>query len=241
LFTYILPCAGSGPRLGLPYPKEIHRIEPDFSLIDYSLAHIRAKPDLVHEIVVVIVPGKELVADYVKRQMENVTSVKSVYFNPKYSEWPGSIMSAEECFGEFNIALLPDSFLELKVGNVLASKYQDLFLAGADLAFSYIEETDVDRLTQLGALGIMGEEVLEFCDKPAKDVAHKFNAFWSSFAFRGSVGKSVLETMMRSVAREPVSLKDIQVDVPACQTQNYTDLGTWPSIAKFLDRKKGLD
>lgn len=110
-------------------------------------------------------------------------------------------------------------------------------MGGADLVFSYIEESDVKRLTQLGALGIEGDEVLEFCDKPAQDAAHKFNAFWSSFGFRGSVGKNVLETMMRSVARKPVSLQDIQISVRAFQAQKYTDLGTWPSIAKFLDKK----
>lgn len=239
MFTYILPCAGSGTRLGLPYPKEIHRIEPDYSLIDYSLAHVCAKPELVKEIVVVIVPGKELVADYVKKKMENIASVKSVYFNSNYSEWPGSILSAEEFFGDFNIALLPDSFLELKAGEILVSEYKDVFSGGADLVFSYIEESDVKRLTQLGALGIEGDEVLEFCDKPAKDAAHKFNAFWSSFGFRGPVGKNVLETMMSSVAREPVSLQDIGISVRAFQARKYTDLGTWPSIAKFLDRRNG--
>lgn len=130
MFTYILPCAGSGTHLGLPYPKEVHRIEPNFSLIDYSLAHVCENPELAEEIVVVIVPGKELVADYVKKEMENIASVKSVYFNSNYSEWPGSILSAEECFGDFNIALLPDSFLELKAGETLASKYRDIFHGG---------------------------------------------------------------------------------------------------------------
>ena len=34
--TIILPCAGEGTRLSLPYPKEIHSIEKNKSLIDYS-------------------------------------------------------------------------------------------------------------------------------------------------------------------------------------------------------------
>ena len=34
--TVILPCAGEGTRLSLPYPKEIHSIEKNKSLIDYS-------------------------------------------------------------------------------------------------------------------------------------------------------------------------------------------------------------
>ena len=34
--TVILPCAGEGTRLSLPYPKEVHSIEKNKSLIDYS-------------------------------------------------------------------------------------------------------------------------------------------------------------------------------------------------------------
>ena len=36
MITVILPCAGEGTRLSLPYPKEIHSIEKSKSLIDYS-------------------------------------------------------------------------------------------------------------------------------------------------------------------------------------------------------------
>ena len=34
--TVILPAAGKGTRLNLPYPKEILRINNDEALIDYS-------------------------------------------------------------------------------------------------------------------------------------------------------------------------------------------------------------
>ena len=32
--TVILPCAGEGTRLSLPYPKEILRLDKDHALID---------------------------------------------------------------------------------------------------------------------------------------------------------------------------------------------------------------
>ena len=34
MITVILPCAGEGTRLSLPYPKEVHSIEKNKSLID---------------------------------------------------------------------------------------------------------------------------------------------------------------------------------------------------------------
>jgi UDP-N-acetylglucosamine pyrophosphorylase len=40
--TIILPCAGSGSRLGLSEPKELFEISPEIRLIDFSSAHIAA-------------------------------------------------------------------------------------------------------------------------------------------------------------------------------------------------------
>ena len=39
--TVILPAAGKGTRLNLPYPKEILRINNDEALIDYSFNFFR--------------------------------------------------------------------------------------------------------------------------------------------------------------------------------------------------------
>ena len=38
--TVILPCAGEGTRLSLPYPKEVHSIEKNKSLIAVSYTHL---------------------------------------------------------------------------------------------------------------------------------------------------------------------------------------------------------
>jgi UTP-glucose-1-phosphate uridylyltransferase len=241
MFTYILPCAGSGTRLGLPYPKELHRIKPGFSLIDFSLNHILQCTELTEKVVIVISPGKEIVAEYVERKLYNIADVQRVYFNNHYSEWPGSILSAEAHFGDANVALLPDSIITMQKNEMLASRYQQVLKNGADLAFAYVREKDRQRLSSLGALRVEGSRVSNFCDKPAIDHSGTFNAFWASFGFKKDAGRKVLQFMMNSVAKEPVNIESLEMDIGAFAVADYLDLGTWPSIAAHLDAKNLLN
>ena len=52
--TVILPAAGKGSRLNLPYPKEILRINKDKALIDFSFDLFDTVPRHQVEFVVVI-------------------------------------------------------------------------------------------------------------------------------------------------------------------------------------------
>lgn len=241
MISYILPAAGKGTRLGLPYPKEIHRVLPNRSLIDFSLAHVTARPDLTEQVVVVLNADKEVVADYVHGVLPETIPLRRAYFNPAYTEWPGSIRSAEAYFGEYNVALLPDSVLTPLAGEALASNYQDAFEDGADLVFAYLPVTAAEQLRSLGALSVADDQVTAFCDKPDVEFAGAYNAFWASFGFRKDCGPDVLSLMMRSVAREPVELSALGLNVRAFPIANYVDLGTWPSLAKYLGSDKMRD
>lgn len=236
MLTVILPAAGEGTRLDLPYPKELHRVVPGISLIDFSLRHIEDAAELVTNVVTVVAPGKEAVADYVAGSLDPSTTTEHVYFNSAYSEWPGSIKSAEEHFGVRNAVLLPDSVLELGPAESLMESYAAEFEAGADLVLSYVAEDDPDRLAALGALRVEGADVVAFCDKPSARTAHEYNAFWGSFAFRGEVGADVLDLMMASVAGAAVDLGSLGLSVTAFPVESYTDLGTWESISAYLSR-----
>ena len=241
LITYILPCAGLGARLGLPYPKEIHRLRPGVSLIDYSLSHATADTDSTEKVVVVLAPGKENVATYAECKVFDDVKVERVYFNNKYSEWPGSILSAEMHFGDRNVALLPDSVLTMRFQEVLSGQYTRAFDEGADLVFAYVGESNRQLLSNLGALYVEKSSVLHFCDKPAENDPMEFNAFWASFGFRGKVGAVVLDFMMRSVARQKVDLNKLGLKVKAFAVESYVDLGTWPSIARYINARKLLN
>ena len=235
MITYILPCAGLGTRLDLPYPKEIHRLRPDVSLIDYSLSHATVDTASTEKVVVVLAPGKENVATYAESRVSDCVKVERVYFNERYSEWPGSIHSAEMHFGDRNVALLPDSVLTMRFQELLSGQYSRAFDEGADLVFAYVGESSRQKLASLGALYVENSSVVHFCDKPAENDPMEFNAFWASFGFRGKVGAEVLDFMMRSVAREKVDLNKLGLKVKAFAVENYVDLGTWPSIARYID------
>ena len=241
MITYILPCAGLGTRLGLPYPKEIHRLRPGVSLIDYSLSHATADTRSTEKVVVVLAPGKENVATYVESKVSDSVKVERVYFNDKYSEWSGSILSAEMHFGDRNVALLPDSVLTMKSGERLAEQYSKALDEGADLVFAYVGESNKQKLSSLGALYVDSSSVVHFCDKPAENDPMEFNAFWASFGFRGKVGAKVLDFMMRSVARQNVDLNTLGLKVRAFAVESYVDLGTWPSIARYIGARNLLD
>lgn len=235
MITYVLPCAGKGSRLGLPYPKELHRIQPDMSLIDFSLNHIKKNLNLIESIVTVISPGKEEVHHYTKSQFEANTKIEQVYFNNEYSEWPGSIRSGEKHFSKYNVALLPDSIITMKSNTSLGHHFMNEFQRGADLVFAYINENDAQRLSCLGALSVDRDKVNSFCDKPDLVNAHRYNAFWVAFGFKRKVGSKVLDFMMDSVARKQVDLQGLGLNVKAFSVNSYFDLGTWSSIASYLN------
>ena len=241
VITFILPCAGLGTRLDLPYPKEIHRLRPGASLIDYSLSHVTADMVATEKVVIVLAPGKESVATYAENKVSDRVKVERVYFNSKYSEWPGSIHSAEMHFGDRNVALLPDSVLTMKSQQLLSKRYSEAFDAGADLVFAYVGESNRQKLASLGALYVKNSSVVHFCDKPAENDPTEFNAFWASFGFRGKYGAKILNFMMRSVARQNVDLNTLGLKVMAFSVESYVDLGTWPSIARFTDARNLLD
>ena len=240
VITTILPCAGKGTRLGLPYPKELHRIAKDQSLIDFSLAHALNAQDHVDKVVTVVAPGKENVGDYAESRLNGSLRLERVYFNEAYVEWPGSIKSAEMHFGAFNVALLPDSVLRLPKGERLMQRYQSLFDDGADLVFAYVPQTDPQVLKALGALQINDSTVTGFCDKPDPADGNSYDGFWASFGFSRAAGAKVLDFMMRSVARQTVDINELSLDVRGFEIESYTELGTWPSMARFLGSDRVL-
>ena len=232
--TVILPCAGLGTRLGLPYPKEIHRVSEGLSLIDFSLNHIRLSDRSIEKIVIVIRPGKEVVFDYVKESMSEYKVIPT-YFNNDYSEWPGSVKSAEKLFSDVNIVLLPDSIIETKNKNSLLNAYDKVFSTDAEICFSYHKPSNSSKLKDLGALYVDKEEnIKSFCDKPKLSKNIIYNAYWTSFGFRKIKSELLLELMMKSVARESVHITEISDKIKGFPVDNYQDLGTWEAINSFL-------
>ncbi|MBN1355403.1 hypothetical protein JXA40_03925 [bacterium] len=240
--TVILPCAGSGERLGLTGPKELFQTASGYPLIRYSLEHIRTAIEASQpiRIAVVIRSGKESVAEYVSRFFPEQEH-RICYFNEKYEEWPGSVFSAREVFSGRNLVLLPDSILSLSptdpfrdpAGTPLCRLVENA-LHNRPVVFGVIPCRDPDRLRYLGALHFTREmKISAFQDKPRQGY-DRFNGFWGCYAFRKSAGEVLYRFLLNSVR---------QVHSPVCTQpfhpasgillNDYYDLGTWPSIKWF--------
>mmetsp|Transcript_52743 Transcript_52743/g.105649 ORF Transcript_52743/g.105649 Transcript_52743/m.105649 type:complete len:105 (-) Transcript_52743:149-463(-) len=75
--------------------------------------------------------------------------------------------------------------------------------------------------------------VTAFSDKPAERL-ERFNGFWGCFGFRRQIASRLLALMMKSIAKQPIDLKELNASVGAFRLQAYRDLGTWPSVREGL-------
>jgi hypothetical protein len=246
--TVILPCAGSGKRLGLERPKELFEIFPGLCLIDFSLAHIRAaSTNAVIRIAVVIRPWKAEVVDYVRHKLPGV-KVDAALFDDVYEEWPGSVYSARGTFSTHNLVLLPDSVLNVskRMGEHLPVCYDaagaslvDLIskaLLKHEVVFGGIKCRDGRVLKKLGALRMENGIVTAFQDKPG-ELFEQYNGFWGCYAFQKEAGWDLYNFLVNSVRHQPVSLQDQPFYPPgAVLFESYTDLGTWPAVREFRQR-----
>lgn len=253
--TVILPCAGSGSRLGLDSPKELYEIVPGVRLIDFSIRHIRSfirsfddtgtSPSL--KVVVVSRPWKQAVPEYVQTQLPEL-EVRAIHFNDSFYDWPGSVYSAAAEYSPGNIVLLPDSFLAVSgddpfhqsPGNPLITCLTRE-LKHNDLVFGAVPCLDFDRLKKLGALFVESRTVTRFCDKPDADF-HLYNSFWGCYAFSRDIGLPLYQFMLASVQQRPLPTTHASFfPAAAIPIADYYDLGTWPSITSFRTEWSSLN
>ena len=230
-FNVILPAAGDGTRLELPYPKELHALEKGGCLIDRSMSLLLPHKEDVASVTVVLKKGKFAVADYLSRYRADF-HMRFVFFNENYKEWPGSILSAEPDFGEANIVLLPDTIIEFEEGQDLIELYTDMLTSHA-VGFT-LARPGPEGIGRFGALHLDDRnEITAFCDKP--QASHEtYNGYWTSFGFRREVGRKLLTMMQASIGGHP---KDISAEAAPAAGRfiaGYRDLGVWPEMSRYL-------
>lgn len=234
--TVILPCAGEGTRLSLPYPKEIHSIEKNKSLIDYSFDLFSNYGRRDVEFVITLNENKTELVKYLSRYKSQY-NISFTFFNPKETEYTGSIKSARHLFGEKNLVLLPDTFLKLKSSQDIMTLVNDS-LNETGFTFFFKRETDNDMLKTKGSLLIDKDFLVqEYEDKPQENF-DRFNAFWAAFAFRKRVFDNCIEFMEKSTLNHRLLVGEIQ-NTPiykskAIEVDDYVDLGTWDQIYKWI-------
>ena len=163
----IIPCAGKGTRLNLPYAKEIHRINRDTSLIDLSLNLCVNDKDIISEIIIVTDPSKKDLINYLNKWKKNF-NIKICFFNHNFHEWAGSIMSAKNYFSQKNVVLLPDSLIT-QYKNQSTLRSMNVNLDKNDVCFALKKEKNKNKLLSVGALNVKNDKINNFCDKPEKN------------------------------------------------------------------------
>ena len=234
--TVILPAAGKGTRLNLPYPKEILRIDREKALIDNSFDLFRGVNCKQIEFVIVINEDKTEIVKYLSKYKSQY-NLSFTYQKPNELEYTGAIKSAKHLFGENNLVLLPDTILTLPTDlNLLESV--DRNLNEHDFTFLFKQETDEAVLQTKGCLHVDRHlRVLAYEDKPAAGIT-KFNGYWCAFAFKKKVFDECISFMEHSTLKIEKAKTKIG-DTPlynskVIEVAEYKDLGTWGELKKLL-------
>ena len=234
--TIILPAAGKGTRLNLPYPKEILRLDNENALIDNCFNFFRDYGRKDIEFVVVINENKLELISYLAKYKEKY-NISFVFQNPNEKEYTGAIKSASHLFGEHNLVLLPDTLMTLHPGKDLFTLVTEA-LTETGFTFLIKKEKDESILKTKGAVYVNAEgNVVEYEDKPIENI-NMYNSFWCAFAFRKRNFYECMNFMEKSTLKQKHSINEI-TSTPifgskAIEVADYIDLGTWPEIRRLL-------
>ena len=148
------------------------------------------------QFIVTLTEDKTDIIRYLSRYKSRF-NISFTFFNPKETEYTGSIKSAKHLFGEKNIDLLPDTYLKLKESDDIIDLV-DKSLNETGFTFFFKRESDNNMLRTKGSLSIDNDNLVEeYEDKPQEDLK-KFNSFWTAFAFRKRVFDTCIEFMEKS-------------------------------------------
>lgn len=232
----ILPAAGKGTRLNLPYPKEILRLNNEEGLIDYSFNFFRDYGRKDVEFIVIINESKTEIIQYLAKYKDRY-NISFVYQNPKEYEYTGAIKSAKHLFGEHNIVMLPDTIITLQPNQDLFEMVQSS-LTETGFTFLFKKETDTSMLKTKGCLLVDENCIVEkYEDKPEINL-NQYNAFWCAFAFRKRTFDSCISYMEKSTLKTKIDYDEIKktplYKSKGIEVRDYLDLGTWKEIRKLL-------
>ena len=232
--TVILPCAGAGTRLGLPFGKELLPLGPGSTPLDETLALLLPHASALR-LVMVLGDGREATARHVAgRAAAAGLPVAFTSQDPGLAQCTGAVLSAAPWFAGRNLVLLPDQVLDRPDPDLVTAALEAL--DGAPFCFLAAREDDPERISRDGALRISGgapAQLLDYAEHPPPGTASRFNATWFGFAFRGDAGEA-LALLHRAVTGRPVTTGEVAASplagCPVIDAGPYRDLGTWPAV-----------
>ena len=237
--TVILPAAGKGQRLNLPYPKEILRINQTKALIDNSFDLFDRKNRSDIKFVVIINEEKTEIIKYLSKYKSKF-NISFTFQNPDEYEYTGAIKSAKHLFGDDNIVLLPDTILTMPSGVDIYDEVK-IKLNKNKFTFLFKEEIDEKMLSSKGSLELDDKlRFIDYEDKPSKNLS-RFNGYWCGFAFKKEVFDNCIAFMEQStlkIQKPPQSIKETYIfNSDVIEVKEFKDLGTWKEIGKVLSNQ----
>ena len=232
----ILPAAGKGSRLNLPYPKEILRFDKERALIDSSFDLFKKYSRNEVQFSVIINEDKTEIVKYLSKYKSQF-NINFTYQNPEEKEYTGAIKSAQYLFGDNNLVLLPDTIITLPnkvdlLKTLIDNLNQDSF------TFLFKSERSAEVLKSKGCLQLDDNgSVIGYEDKPCTDTS-MFSGYWCAFAFKKRIFDDCIAFMEQSTFKK--RKRPIKIDQTAIfkskviKVDSYVDLGTWEAIGKLF-------
>jgi hypothetical protein len=223
MITFILPVAGAGSRLGLPFPKELAPLGEGRAIIDSSLDLI-AETVSAKRIILMDDGDRGVTAEYVRRRLPEVPLAR-VRQHKYAADWPDGVIRLEPWLGEVNVVLLPDSVYDTSglVVEQLALAAQSGFALG-------VVRMPPESLRRLGAVTVVQDDTVRFYeDKP--DRPERFNAAWGMLAFSGEIGMLGMRVIADSTRKQGVCKPPV-VGAPVVWLDGWRDLGVWDAYSQ---------
>lgn len=144
-----------------------------------------------------------------------------------YKEYLCAMKNAEDYMLEYNVLLLPDTYIErLSILITQSVNFMDYTLEPV-VVFAK-KENNLDILRDEGAIKLNKyDKLIEMEEKPTIENANKFNGFWVSYIFKSSYLNKILNLF---------SFSDIDNDffpITCFLTEYACDLGDWNRLNRF--------
>lgn len=227
--TIIIPCAGNGSRLGLPFPKELAPLGPGRVLID-SCLDLAEKAAENSDIRILLMDDglRGQTEYYIRDRLPDIPLARVRQGRTAFGMTDG-IIGLRPWFSVANVVLLPDAIYESGEDSITRIAKKAM---GYGFCFGAVKTEDARNL---GALKTSQEHVVLYQDKPHD--SSTFDAAWTILGFsRGGAGMDALK-QVRASASQGILISDPPVrHAPVVWIDGYRDCGTWESYLAEVPR-----
>lgn len=239
-FCVLIPCAGNGVRLNIPFPKELLPIFYGVTLIDNCFELLKDFKDKIRIVIIFSVNKMETIR-YLSKYKDEFDIVFK-YQNEYEKEMIGAIFSARNLFLEYNLVLFPDTIIQHR-NKIKLIRTTLNYLISNKMVFWVKKESNIDILRNEGAVKLEYYNtdfvVKKYVDKPENNLIG-LNGFWSAFAFSLNVSENCLMTMGRIINKDQeLNFENsILMNSPAIELDHSIDMGIWKAISNYVGSKE---